>query len=49
MKFDTRGEDLLARGQAIRRGRELIFVEMTATVADGTVIAHGLQTYRIAP
>ncbi|HYA68669.1 MAG TPA: PaaI family thioesterase [Acidimicrobiales bacterium] len=39
--------DLLCDAQAVRRGRELIFAEMTATDADAQVVAHGLLTYRI--
>jgi hypothetical protein len=32
----------------VRRRKELVFTEITATYADGTVVAHGVQTYRIA-
>jgi uncharacterized protein (TIGR00369 family) len=39
--------DLLCRAHVVRRGRELIFSEICATDPDGTVTAHGLQTYRI--
>ena len=39
--------DLLCHARAVRRGRELTFTEITATDADGTVVAHGIQTYRI--
>jgi uncharacterized protein (TIGR00369 family) len=39
--------DLLCEGRALRRGRELIFTELTATDADGKLVAHGVQTYRI--
>ncbi|MDE3085239.1 MAG: PaaI family thioesterase [Acidobacteriota bacterium] len=39
--------DLLCHGRVVRRGKELIFTEITATDADGAVVAHGLQTYRI--
>jgi uncharacterized protein (TIGR00369 family) len=39
--------DLLCRAATVRRGRELIFTEITATDADGAVVAHGVQTYRI--
>ncbi len=42
------GSDLLCRAQTIRRARELIFTEITASDATGKVLAHGLQTYRIA-
>jgi acyl-coenzyme A thioesterase PaaI-like protein len=33
----------------VRRGKELTFTEFTATDADGSVVAHGVQTYRIVP
>jgi uncharacterized protein (TIGR00369 family) len=39
--------DLLCHGRAVKRGRELIFTEVTATDAEGKVVAHALQTYRI--
>jgi len=39
--------DLLCYARAIRRGKELTFTEITATDADGVVVAHALQTYRI--
>jgi uncharacterized protein (TIGR00369 family) len=39
--------DLLCEARAVKRGRELTFTEITATDADGRVVAHGLQTYRI--
>jgi len=39
--------DLVCRGRVLKRGRELIFSEITATDARGVVAAHGLQTYRI--
>ncbi len=39
--------DLLCHARTVRRGRELTFTEITATDADGKVVAHGLQTYRI--
>jgi uncharacterized protein (TIGR00369 family) len=39
--------DLLCHGRTVRRGKELTFTEITATDADGAVVAHGLQTYRI--
>jgi acyl-coenzyme A thioesterase PaaI-like protein len=38
---------LLCQARTVRRGRELIFTEITATDADGAVVAHGVQTYRI--
>jgi uncharacterized protein (TIGR00369 family) len=39
--------DLVCHGRAVKRGRELTFTEITATDAEGTVVAHALQTYRI--
>ena len=39
--------DLVCDGRALRRGRELIFCEMTATGADGNLVANGVLTYRI--
>ena len=39
--------DLLCHARAVRRGKELTFTEITATDADGNVVAHGIQTYRI--
>jgi uncharacterized protein (TIGR00369 family) len=39
--------DLLCHARAVKRGRELTFCEITATDADGAIVAHGVQTYRI--
>ena len=39
--------DLVCHARAVRRGRELTFTEISATDADGAVVAHGIQTYRI--
>jgi uncharacterized protein (TIGR00369 family) len=39
--------DLLCTARTVRRGRELIFTEITATDAAGAVVAHAVQTYRI--
>lgn len=39
--------DLTAHARTVRRGRELIFTEITAEDADGVVVAHAVQTYRI--
>ena len=39
--------DLLCHARAVRRGKELTFTEITATDADGAIVAHGIQTYRI--
>jgi uncharacterized protein (TIGR00369 family) len=43
----ARQSDLLCHGRTVKRGRELIFTEITATDADGNVVAHAVQTYRI--
>jgi uncharacterized protein (TIGR00369 family) len=42
------GGDLLCSARTVRRARELIFTEITASDESGKVLAHGLQTYRIA-
>jgi acyl-coenzyme A thioesterase PaaI-like protein len=34
--------------KTVRRARELIFTEITASDGAARVLAHGLQTYRIA-
>lgn len=39
--------DLVCRAKVVRRGKELTFVDISATDADGAVVAHGVQTYRI--
>jgi uncharacterized protein (TIGR00369 family) len=39
--------DLLCHARTIRRRKELTFTEITATDADGNVVAHAMQTYRI--
>ncbi len=43
-----RGGDLLCTAHTVRRARELIFTEITALDESGRIMAHGLQTYRIA-
>jgi len=43
----ARKSDLLCHARTVKRGRELIFTEITATDADGLVVAHAVQTYRI--
>ena len=43
-----RKSDLLCHARTVRRARELIFLEITATDADGRVVASAIQTYRIA-
>lgn len=39
--------DLLCHARTVRRRTELIFTEITATDAEGAVVAHAVQTYRI--
>ena len=39
--------DLVCHARAVKRGKELTFTEITATDADGAVVAHAVQTYRI--
>lgn len=39
--------DLLCHATTVKRGRELIFTDITATDAEGNVVAHAVQTYRI--
>ena len=39
--------DLVCHAKTVKRGKELIFTEITATDADGDVVAHAVQTYRI--
>lgn len=43
-----RQSDLLCTALVVKRARELIFTEISATDADGRVVAHAVQTYRIA-
>lgn len=40
--------DLICRATTVKRGKELIFTNIVATDADGNVVAHAVQTYRIA-
>jgi uncharacterized protein (TIGR00369 family) len=39
--------DLVCAARTVRRGKELTFTEITAADADGNVVAHAVQTYRI--
>jgi uncharacterized protein (TIGR00369 family) len=39
--------DLICRARIVRRRKELTFTEITATDADGNVVAHAVQTYRL--
>ena len=40
------GVDLRAHGRVAKRGGRLSFCDVTATDPDGTVVAHGIATYR---
>jgi uncharacterized protein (TIGR00369 family) len=42
-----RSSDLVCSARTVKRGRELIFTEISARDADDSLVAHGLQTYRI--
>lgn len=42
-----KGSDLICHARVVRRGKELTFTEISATDADGNVVAHAVQTYRI--
>jgi acyl-coenzyme A thioesterase PaaI-like protein len=44
----ARSSDLVCTARTVRRARELIFLEITATDADGRVCASAVQTYRIS-
>jgi len=44
----ARSSDLVCRAITKKRGRELIFTDITATDTDGRIVAHAVQTYRIA-
>ncbi len=44
----ARNSDLVCRAVTRKRGRELIFTEITATDDDDRIVAHAVQTYRIA-
>ena len=43
----ARRSDLVCRARVVRRVRELIFTEITATDEAGAHVAHAVQTYRI--
>ncbi|HUC38104.1 MAG TPA: PaaI family thioesterase [Acidimicrobiales bacterium] len=43
----ARKSDLVCEARAVRRGKELIFTEITATDDAGAMVAHAVQTYRI--
>lgn len=39
--------DLICNAETLRRARELIFTQITATDTNGKLLAHAIQTYRI--
>jgi uncharacterized protein (TIGR00369 family) len=39
--------DLVCRASTVKRGKELIFTEITACDQEGRTVAHAVQTYRI--
>ena len=43
----ARGQDVTAAARVVRRGKTLVFVDVDATGADGTVVAKGLVTYKL--
>lgn len=43
----ARSSDLIVQAHTVKRGRDLIFTEITARDDGGTDVAHALQTYRI--
>lgn len=43
-----RQSDLVCSARTVKRGRELIFTEISAADADGKPVASAVQTYRIA-
>lgn len=43
----AQGEDLRAEASVLRRGRSLVFLDVSVTTASGTVVAKGVATYKI--
>jgi uncharacterized protein (TIGR00369 family) len=43
----ARGKDLTAEALIVRRGRSLVFCEVTVTEPDERIVAKGLVTYRL--
>ena len=41
------GEDVLAEGRILKRGREIIYTDVRATNEDGKLLAQGTVVYRI--
>jgi uncharacterized protein (TIGR00369 family) len=42
-----RQSDLVCHARCVKRGKELSFAEITASDAEGKIVAHAVQTYRI--
>jgi uncharacterized protein (TIGR00369 family) len=43
----ARGHDVTARARVARRGKSLVFCDVEAVAADGTLVAKGLVTYKL--
>ena len=43
----ARKSDLVCHARCVKRAKELSFAEITATDADGKIVAQAIQTYRI--
>jgi uncharacterized protein (TIGR00369 family) len=43
----ARGQDVTATARVARRGKTLVFCDVEAIVADGTLVAKGLVTYKL--
>lgn len=39
--------DLICHATTVKRGKDLVFTEITASDADGRPVAHAVQTYRL--
>jgi uncharacterized protein (TIGR00369 family) len=39
--------DLICHARTVKRGKDLVFTEITATDADDKLVAHAVQTYRL--
>jgi acyl-coenzyme A thioesterase PaaI-like protein len=39
--------DLICHARTVKRGKDLVFTEITATDADDKPVAHAVQTYRL--
>lgn len=43
----AKGSDLICTARTVRRAKELIFTDITATDTEDRIVAHAVQTYRI--